>query len=140
MNTQKQTKAVGYVRVATVGEHGKAPQIQRHKDTLIAHCKDSRILLAHMIVDIAIREGRERAFELLETGQARVLVVPSLAQLSRSVSELAGIIERYFAASSPVADLIAVAEGIDTRTPEGRMALNVLRTVARFEMEDVCHA
>ena len=128
------------MRVATVGGHGKAPQIQRHKNTLIAYCQDTRILLAHMIVDISGHEGRERAFELLETGQARVLVVPSLAQLSRSVSELAGIIERYFAASSPVADLIAVAEGIDTLTPEGCMALNVLRTVARFEMEGVCHA
>jgi DNA invertase Pin-like site-specific DNA recombinase len=93
-----------------------------------------------MIVDIATREGRGRAFDLLVMERASVLIVPCLAQLTRKSGELAHLLAHYFSAPSGVADLIAVADGIDTRTPQGRMAIDVLRTVARFESGSVYHA
>jgi DNA invertase Pin-like site-specific DNA recombinase len=93
-----------------------------------------------MVVDIGGREGRGRAFDLLVAERASVLVVPSLSQLARKAAELAPMLAHYFSAPSGVADLIAVAEGIDTRTPQGRIAIDVLCCVARFESEGVYHA
>ena len=140
MAPERQTKAVGYVHLATVGGAQSTEHIQRHKDTIIAHCRDSRILLTHMIVDIGGRQGRGRAFDLLVMERASVLIVPSLAQLARSCAELAPMLAHYFSPPAGVADLIAVADGIDTRTAQGRIAIDVLRTLARFESGSVYHA
>lgn len=140
MGSQRQTKAVGYVRVATVDACRWTSPIQRHRDTLIEYCALSRLSLTHMIVDICDREGRTQALDLLRGGWASVLVVPSLAQLTRSVSELADLIDRYFVAESSIADLVSVADGIDTRTAEGRLALSVLLTFARLEIGREYHA
>ena len=140
MTTERKTNAVGYVRVASSGGTGGRSEIERRKDILIAHCLDSQIALTHMIVDIGGREGRGRALDLLVMERASLLIVPSLAQLARSCAELAPMLAHYFSPPAGVADLIAVADGIDTRTAQGRMAVDVLRTVARFETGSVYHA
>ena len=50
------------------------------------------------------------------------------------------MLAHYFRAPSGVADLIAVGEGIDTRTPQGRIAIEVVCCMARFEAGSVYHA
>ncbi len=50
------------------------------------------------------------------------------------------MLAHYFSPPAGVEDLIAVADGIDTRTPQGRIAIDVLRSVARFESGSVYHA
>ncbi len=90
MAPERQTKAVGYVHLATVDGAHSADHIQRHKDTVIACCRDSRILLTHMIIDIGGRQGRGRALDLLIMERASLLIVPSLAQLARSCAKLRG--------------------------------------------------
>ena len=140
MEAERKTTAVGYVRVASSEGMGSRSEIERHKDIIIAHCLDSQIALTHMIVDIGGREGRGRALDLLVMERASLLIVPSLAQLARSCAELAPMLAHYFSPPAGVADLIAVADGIDTRTAQGRIAIDVLRTVARFESGSVYHA
>jgi DNA invertase Pin-like site-specific DNA recombinase len=93
-----------------------------------------------MIVDIGGRAGRGRAFDLLVMERADVLVVPSLAQLSRKSGELAQLLGHYFCQPSGVADLIAVANRLNTRTPQGRIAIDVLRCLARIEEGSIYHA
>ena len=140
MGSEWRTKAVGYVHVATLDERWTGAQIQRHKDTVLEYCTRSRIRLSHMMIDIGERQGRGRALDRLVAGQAAVLVVPSLSQLTRNTGELAKMLDHYFSAPSGVADLIAIAEGIDTRTQGGRIAVDVLRSVARIESEGAFHA
>jgi DNA invertase Pin-like site-specific DNA recombinase len=140
MGSERQTKAVGYVHVATLDEWGTGAQIQRHKDTIFEYCSRSRIRLSHMMIDIGRREGRGWALDRLVAGKAAVLVVPSLSQLTRKTGELAKMLDHYFSPPSGVADLIAVGEGIDTRTPQGRMAIDLVCCVARFEAGSVYHA
>lgn len=138
MRTQKPTKAVGYAHVATESGQGAASHEQRHRDTLTTYCNKDGLFLTYTFVDIAggrgpgLREGRSAALDLLCVGQASVLVVPSLAHLSRSTADVLGILGRYFA-GEPVGALVSIGEGIDTRTPQGRMALDVLKCVAGFE-------
>ena len=140
MEAERKTTAVGYVRVSTTVTGQDRAQVERHKDTVIAHCHNSRIQLTHMIVDIGGREGRGRAFDLLVMGRASLLVVPCLAQLSRQSDELAQMLAHYFTPPEGVADLITVAERLDTRTAQGRMAVDVLCCIARFESEGAYHA
>ena len=140
MFTKGKTKAVGYVYVMSTDEAGRRSEIERHKDIVIAHCLNSRIALTHMIIDIGGRQGRGRALDLLVADRASVLVVPCLAQLSRQSGELAQMLAHYFTPPSGVSDLISVAERLDTRTPQGRMAVDVLGCIARFDGEGVYHA
>ena len=140
MSTEQQQAAVGYVRVATGKASGARAQIERHKDTIINICRDSRLRLTHMIIDIGGRTGRGRALDLLVMERASVLVVPSMAQLSRRSGELAAMLGHYFGPPSGRAHLIAVAEGIDSRTQPGRVAIDVLRCMVRFEGLGVYHA
>jgi hypothetical protein len=72
--------------------------------------------------------------------RASLLIVPSLAQLARSCAELAPMLAHYFSPPAGVADLIAVAGGIDTRTPQGRIAVDVLCCLARIDNQGVYHA
>jgi DNA invertase Pin-like site-specific DNA recombinase len=140
MATEWKTKAVGYVCAASSEGTGSRSEIGRHGDIIIAHCRDSQIALTHMIIDIGGRQGRGRAFDLLVMERASLLIVPSLAQLARSCAELAPMLAHYFIPPAGVADLFAVVDGIDTRTAQGRIAIDVLRTVARFESGSVYHA
>ncbi len=140
MEAERKTTAVGYVRVATTGTGQDRAQVERHKDTIIEYCRNSRITLTHMIIDTGGREGRGRALDLLVMGRASLLVVSCLAHLSRQSDELAQMIAHYFTPPAGVTELITVAERLDTRTPQGRMAVDVLCCIARFESEGAYHA
>jgi DNA invertase Pin-like site-specific DNA recombinase len=140
MGIERLTLAVGYVRVAMVDEGRGGAQVQRHKDTVLNYCRHSCIKLSHMMIDIGGRQERGRALDLLMMERAAVLVVPSLSQLTRNTGELAQMLDHYFSRPSGIADLIAVAEGIDTRTQGGRIAIDLLRSVARLESEGFFHA
>ena len=140
MEAERKTTAVGYVRVATTGTRQDRAQVKRHKDTVIEYCRNSRITLTHMIIDTGGREGRGRALDLLVMGRASLLVVSCLAHLSRQSDELAQMIAHYFTPPAGVTELITVAERLDTRTPQGRMAIDVLCCIARSESEGAYHA
>lgn len=135
MALQKRTKAVGYTHVATENEPGNPRQEQTHRHTLTAYCDKNRLSLTYRFVDIGMpREGRAAALDLLCAGQASVLVMPALHHLSRSTADVLAILDRYFGAE-PIGGLIAVAEGLDTRTVPGRMVLDVFRCVARLQIQ-----
>ena len=140
MEVKRKTAAVGYVYVVSTEMAGSRSEIERHKDIVIAQCADSRIALTHMIIDIGGRQGRGRALDLLVAERAGVLVVPGLAHLSGASDELAQMLAHYFTPPSGVSHLIGVAERLDTRTPQGRMAVDVLGCIARFDGQGVYHA
>ena len=56
-----------------------------------------------------------------------------LDRLTRSVKDLGTLIETYFAPGK--AALLSVSEQIDTRTPGGRLVLNILASVSQWERE-----
>ncbi len=68
---------------------------------------------------------------MLRLGGPTLLIVPSMAHLALSVGKLARFVEQLFGDGSFA--LVAVAEGVDTRTDNGRFVLGLLRTLARWE-------
>jgi DNA invertase Pin-like site-specific DNA recombinase len=76
------------------------------------------------------RPGLAYALEQLAAGPAEGLVVAELSRLTRSVPQL-GPVLGWFSRSG--ARLIAVAEGIDTAEPAGRLVVRTLIEVSRWE-------
>jgi len=80
----------------------------------------------------------DEALGMLRVGGPTLLIVPSMAHLALSVGKLARLVEKHFGDGSFA--LVAVAEGVDTRTDNGRFVLGLLRTLARWECEGAYHA
>jgi len=78
------------------------------------------------------RPGLGYALARISTGEAQGLVVSELSRLSRSAAELGGILEWLIRAE---ARLVAVAQGLDTDTREGRRAARMLIDVSNWERE-----
>jgi len=61
--------------------------------------------------------------------------VTKLDRLTRSVRDLATLLETYFASGRH--GLISVGESVDTRSAAGRLVLNVMTSVAQWEREAI---
>ena len=114
-------------------------EAQRAK--LAAYAGLYELELVEVVVDAGVsaktlnRPGLSRALGMLESGEAAALVVVKLDRLTRSVSDLGELVERYFRDGG--AALLSVSEQIDTRSAGGRLVLNVLASVSQWEREAI---
>jgi site-specific DNA recombinase len=112
---------------------------QRAKLTAYALAMD--LELVEIIVDegrsakTLERQGLQAALSMLAQGKADALLVTKLDRLTRSVKDLGFLVDRYFASGRY--SLLSVSDSIDTRSPSGRLVLNVLGSVAQWEREAV---
>ena len=104
------------------------PRDQRSQEADITQaCRSLGLRLVEMVREEASDNGGsaerpdlERALQQLEAGEVSCLVVGGLEQLSRSVDELASVIDRLERAG---ARLVALDVGLDTASSSGRLAL-----------------
>jgi site-specific DNA recombinase len=82
------------------------------------------------------RPGIQSALAMLDRKEAHGLIVAKLDRLSRSVGDWDYLIANYFGEKAGF-QLWSVAEAIDTRTSAGRLALNILMSVAQWEREAI---
>lgn len=89
------------------------------------------------------RPGLQAALNALAEGQADGLLVTKLDRLTRSVRDLAELLDLYFGESPTRAtaitrfSLLSMGDSIDTRTAGGRLVLNVLTSVSQWEREAI---
>jgi len=76
------------------------------------------------------RPGLQYALETIAGGEASCLVVPRLAQLSRSVPDLGRVIDAVETAGGR---LFVADVGLDTATSHGRLAAGTLLSIAEWE-------
>src|SRR5689334_14647043 len=89
--------------------------------------------IVQTVVDDAAGDRRPQlatAFELVRSGAASVVVVPTLRTVAGSLRELVGVIEWLEAAGGA---LVAEDTGLDTASSAGRATAAVLRQVAGWE-------
>lgn len=133
-------KAIGYVRVSTEkqADSGVSLDAQCEKIRAMATLKDAE--LVDIIIDAGEsaknlrRPGVERLLSLVASGQVDCVIVCKLDRLTRSVKDLAHILETF---ERRKVSLVSVAESLDTATAAGRLVLNIMVSVSQWEREAI---
>ncbi|MCH7922445.1 MAG: recombinase family protein [Nitrospinae bacterium] len=132
-------KAIGYIRVSTVGqaEDGVSLDAQRQKIEAWATANGAELL--DVFSDNGVsgsrrdRPGLVRAIAAVKERKA-ALVVYSLSRFSRSTKDTLSLAETLEHAG---ADLVSLSERIDTTTAAGKMVFRMLAVLNEFERDQV---
>jgi DNA invertase Pin-like site-specific DNA recombinase len=80
------------------------------------------------------RPGMARLLAMIDGRQVQTVIVAKLDRLTRSVRDLADLLERF---ERRGVALVSVSESLDTGTAAGRLVLNVMMSVAQWEREAI---
>jgi len=135
--TDRSPAAIGYVRVSTDDQAESGLGLAKQRSVIEAEAKARGWELSEIIADEGLsaksmqnRPGLLRCLEMLEAGEASVLIVHKLDRLARSVGDYANLVrlaERQGWAIF-ISDL-----AIDMTTPTGGLMANISASVAEWE-------
>lgn len=133
-------RAIGYARVSTdkQADHGVSLDAQAEKIRAMAVVQGAE--LVEVIVDAGEsaksleRPGLARVLELIDGRAVDVIIVAKLDRLTRSVKDLAELLERL---NKRGIALVSVAESLDTGSAAGRLVLNIMTAVSQWEREAI---
>lgn len=118
---------IGYARTSTLDQ--TAGLEAQKRDLAAAGCE--KVFVEQVSsVDVTAREQLAQALDYIREGDT--LVVTKLDRLARSVAHL---VELLAEVEKKGASLRILDMGIDTGTPNGRLMLNLLGSIAQFERE-----
>lgn len=135
------TRVIAYCRVSTEEQADRGVSLAAQESKLRAYCLALDLELVTVEIDAGAsakslnRPALQRALAALRRGEAEALLVVKLDRLTRSVRDLATLLEDHFAAGK--SGLISVGENVDTRSAAGRLVLNVMTSVAQWEREAI---
>jgi site-specific DNA recombinase len=135
-------RAIGYIRVSTEEQATDGVSLAAQEAKVRAYASLYEIELVEVVIDAGQsaksldRPGLQHALTMLKTGKADGVIVAKLDRLTRSVADLATLLDGYFAEKAG-RQLWSVADSIDTRTAAGRMVLNILMSVSQWEREAI---
>lgn len=132
-------KAIGYVRVSTEGQAQDGVSMAAQEAKLRAWADLNGAESVTIFQDAGIsgkradnRPGLQEALNVVSKGDA--LIVYSLSRLARSTRDTIAIAE---ALDKRGADLVSMAEKIDTTTAAGKMVFRMLAVLSEFERDQV---
>jgi site-specific DNA recombinase len=133
-------RAIGYVRVSTdkQADHGVSLEAQEAKIRAMATVQGADIV--ELIVDGGesaknlSRPGMTRLLSLVNDGKVDTVVIAKLDRLTRSVKDLAELLERF---QRRGVSLVSVAESLDTGSAAGRLVINIMTAVSQWEREAI---
>jgi DNA invertase Pin-like site-specific DNA recombinase len=132
-------KTVGYVRVST-DQSAEGVSLAAQEARIAAYCAAMGWAVSETIRDAGEsakslkRPGIATTLDAIRRGVVGRIVVAKLDRLTRSVRDLADLID--LCAKHDVA-LVSVGETLDTSTAAGRMVVNMLGVVAAWEREAI---
>lgn len=132
---------IAYIRVSTTkqADSGLSIASQNHKLKAYADLYDLNIVAIEIDSGETARSldrpAMQRSLKMLKSGEAEGLLVFKLDRLTRSVIDLAHLIDNYF--KDDKYSLISVSDHLDTKTAGGRLVLNVLTAVSQWEREAI---
>ena len=134
-------KSVGiWLRVSTEDQvRGESLEIHEHRARAYAESKGWQVREVYSLGAVSGKrvidhpEAR-RMIADIQSGHVSALVFSKLARLSRNNRELLEFADIFQKAN---ADLVSLAESIDTGTPAGRMFYNILSAMANWEREEI---
>ena len=141
----KQSAAVGYVRVSTSEQAVSGLSLAAQRRRIEAQAVVSDVDIVEILSDdghSASTLKRPAMTELLarvDGGMVDMIVVAKLDRLTRSVKDLAMLLERLVKAKradgAKGVDLISCAESLDTSSATGRLVINIMGSVSQWERE-----
>lgn len=133
----KQGRAIGYTRVSTTDQAERGASLAAQEAAIRAECERRGWTLIHVFTDAGKsgasmnkRSALASALQRLDAGEADTLVVAKLDRLSRSLVDLASLMERARHAGWGLAILDT---DVDTTTASGELVANVMGSVAQWE-------
>lgn len=128
-------RVICYCRVST-DKQDISVEVQKEKLTAYCALFDFEIVAIYSDEGFSAksmnRPALKNALKLLEKNEADGIVIAKLDRLTRSLKDLATLLENFFASKY---SLISINEQIDTSTASGRLVLNLLTSTAQFERE-----
>lgn len=132
-------RVVLYIRVSTEQQADKGNSLEAQQSRLEGYAAAFGLEVVGIEVDAGFsagsidRPGLQRALARLDAFEANVLLVAKLDRLTRSLGDLAALIDTYFRDGQN--HLMSVAESINTTTAAGRVVLNILTCISQWELE-----
>jgi site-specific DNA recombinase len=137
-NSMRRTKVIGYCRVSTLGQSLDGHSIANQRcrlEAYVAAYPDLELIGIECDEGVSAatlsRPALTRAFDALRTNRAGAMLVVEMSRLTRSVRDLQTVIEFFTGRRA----LLAVSESIDTRSPDGRLRLNIMASVNQHARE-----
>lgn len=127
-------RALGYVSVPANDEHQGA-EFDAQLNAIDLYCEEHEWDLVEVVRDVDSsrqleRQGLLYALEKIGRGEASCIIVSELGRLSDSAADLGGILDRLQRSDGR---LVALDIGLDTASPEGRVAAQALASVSQWE-------
>lgn len=129
---------VGYCRVSTNRQAVFGISLEAQAEKIRCTATAHGIELSEMIVDAGEsarnlhRPGMERLLRMVDAREVEQVVIASLSRLTRSVSDLALLLDRFRRHN---VTLISVQESLDTGSAAGRLVMNIMCSVSQWERE-----
>lgn len=133
-------RVVGYVRVSSEDQAREGVSLDAQREKVTGYARLYDLDMAEVVTDAGVsaktidRPGLARVLAMLDAGEVDGVVVAKLDRLTRSVADLARLLDAYFGEAGGK-QLFSVGDSIDTRTAAGRLVLNVLMSVSQWERE-----
>lgn len=128
-------RVLGYVSVPA-SEELQSAEFDAQLDAIERYCGDHGWELVEVVRDVDTgardleRLGLLYALDKIGRGEASCIVVSELGRLSGSAADLGGVLDRLERSDGR---LVALDIGLDTASPEGRVAAEALASVSSWE-------
>ena len=140
-------RAVGYVRVSTEQSADSGLSIEAQRRKLEARAVVSDYQVVGIVEDAGAsaktldRPGWSRVADMVSQGNVDVVMVSKLDRCTHSVADLGTLLDQLGKARRADGGrgvaLVSCAESLDTSTAAGRLVVNVLGAVSRWEREAI---